>query len=624
MSAPLIRTLAEVEAFERVPLAQRAHGWTLPEVLAQGASLDPDAIALYYLLNADPRETPLALSYAAFMDKARQTANLLRRLFGGGEGVVGVLLPVVPENYFVLAGGPFAGIVCPVNWAMQPPQIAGVLNSAKAQVLVCLGPTPGFDIWETAREALALTPGIRHVLQVRGPGGTVDADRDFAALIARERADALDFERTLEPDDTAIYCPTGGTTGLPKLARLTHRGIAYKCHAFDWIHQQGPGDVVFAGTPLFHSGGIVKRTFKTLAHGVTMVVVSPHGFRSPGSRENFWKLVERYRATELSVPPTLMADLINRPTGGADLSSLKKYATAGGAGLPVATARAFEEKFGVIVLANYGLTENTTSATLSPRGVEPRHGASGIRVPYTQVKTVLVDRQGAYVRDGAPGEAGVIAVKGPGVIPGYVDEAQNRGLFFPEGWLNTGDLGRFDADGYLWVSGRLKDLIIRGGHNIEPRVIEDTLLRHRAVELAAAVGRPDGYAGELPVAYVQLKSGATASAEEIRLFARERIPERGTAPADVYILERLPLTDVNKISKAPLRCDAARRAFCAALEGLPAGVCASVEVSEIQGSGMRARIALSSPAGCRDAAAEARARQIMDGYTTGYEVAWRG
>jgi fatty-acyl-CoA synthase len=306
------------------------------------------------------------------------------------------------------------------------------------------------------------------------------------------------------------------------------------------------------------------------------------------------------------------------------LSSLKPYATTGGAGLPVATARAIEEKLGVRVLGNYGLTENTTSVTLSPRGVEPRYGASGIRVPYTQVKTVVLDRTGAYVRDGAQGEAGVIAVKGPGVISGYVDERQDRGLFFPGGWLNTGDIGRLDADGYLWVTGRVKDLIIRGGNNIDPRVIEDTLLQHRAVELAAAVGRPDAYAGELPVAYVQLKPGAGASADEIKAFARARIPERGTAPADVYIIDKVPLTDANKIFKTSLRCDAAQRAFSAALEGLAAGVSVSVEVYEVPAGGMRARLTLASCAGGRDSAAEVKAREIMDAYTMGYDVVWRG
>jgi len=613
---PLIRTLADVEAFERVPLEERASAWTVHEVVAQGASLDPGAAALHYLLNADPSEEPLTVTFAQFVGKMHQSANLLRRLFGGAEGVAGVLLPLVPENYFLLAGAPAAGILCPVNWALKPPQIAAILNTARADVLITLGPTPGFDIWETSLEVLKLAPRIKRVIQVRGPQGTVDADKDFNALIARECEDKFDFERNLRPEDYAIYCPTGGTTGIPKLAKLSHRSIAYKCHAFAWVLGHGPGDVIFAGIPLFHSGGIVSRTLSPISRGITSVIVSPHGFRAPQSRENFWKLVERYRVTEVVAPPTMLAALIARPTGGADLSTLKKYANTGSSGLPAATARAFEEKFGVRLLANYGLTENTASAALSPRWGEPRYGASGIRLPYTSIKTVVVDRSGAYVRDGAEGESGVIAVKGPGVISGYVDESLNSGLFFPGGWLNTGDLGHIDADGYLWVTGRIKDLIIRGGNNIDAGLIDDTVLQHPAVELAAAVGKPDAYAGELPVVYVQLKPGARASAEEIRQFARTKIPERGAAPAEVYVIAKMPLTDVGKIFKPPLRRDAAQRAFSEAFAA--AELKAEIQVSEDPASGMRVRIRLISP-GSQDA--EARVRRIMDTYTMVYEFA---
>ncbi len=615
---PLIRNLADVEAFERMPLGERAGEWTVQAVVERGARLNPGAAALHYLLDADPEETPLTFSFAQLMGKMHQTANALRRLFGGGEGVVGVLLPLVPENYFMLAGASAAGVMCPVNWALKPPQIAAILNAARAEVLVTLGPTPGFDIWETSLEVLKLAPRIRHVVQVRGPRGTVDAAKDFTALIARERDDVFDFERKLDPDDTAIYCPTGGTTGVPKLAKLSHRGIAYKCHAFAWVLGHGPGDVLFAGIPLFHSGGIISRTLSPMSCGITNVIVSPHGFRAPGSRENFWKLVERYRVTEVVAPPTMLAALIARPTGGADLSSLKKYANTGSSALPAATARAFEEKFGVRLLANYGLTENTASAALSPRGGEPRYGASGIRLPYTDIKTVAVDRHGVYVRDGAPGESGVIAVKGPGVVSGYVDESLNRGLFFPGGWLNTGDLGHIDADGYIWVTGRIKDLIIRGGNNIDASVIDDAVLQHPAVELAAAVGKPDAYAGELPVVYVQLKPGAGASSDEIREFAREKITERGAAPVEVYVIPRIPLTEVGKIYKQPLRRDAAQRAFSEALTA--ANLKVQVEITEDPAVGMRARVRL-DPASAGEPDAEARVRNIMDAYSTVYEVA---
>ena len=600
MTQPLIRTIADVAEIERVPLEARAKEWTIHEVVAKGAAYDPSAPALHYIQDGDPAEVPVTISFAELLRRATQTANLLRRLYGGRDGVCGVLLPMVPENYYLLCGAPAAGILAPVNWALKPEVIAAILTAAKAEVLVAMGPTQGFDIWETTQAVLELCPGIKHAL----------THEEFARALDGEKGDGFDFARSFAPDDTAIYCPTGGTTGTPKLAKLTHRGIAYKCHAFQWVLGHGPGDVIFAGTPLFHSGGIVSRTLSPVSCGVTNVIVSPHGFRSQKSRDNFWKLVERYKITEVVAPPTMLAALISKPVGDADISTLKPYANTGSSGLPAATAKAFQQKFGITLLANYGLTENTASAALSPRGVEPRYGASGIRIPYTQIKTVVVDRAGNYVRDGAPGEAGVIAIKGPGVVSGYADDALTAKLFFPDGWLNTGDLGRIDADGYIWVTGRVKDLIIRGGNNIDASVIDDTLLKHPAVELAAAVGKPDAYAGELPVGYVQLKPDAAASADEIKEFARANIPERGAAPVEVIVVDRMPLTDVGKIFKPPLRRDAAERAFTEALAALPA----TVAVSDDPARGLVARVTLA------DAAKTADARAIMERYTIPFEI----
>ena len=610
MTEPVVRTIADVAEIERIPLASRAGEWTMYDVAAKGAAFNPKAAMLHYILDGDPAEIPLTVSFADYMAKIHQTANMLRRLYGGRDGVVGVMLPMVPENYYLLVAGPSAGILSPVNWALKAPVIAAIMNMAKAEVLVTLGPTPGFDIWETAQEVIKLCPGIKHVIQVQGPGGTVDPDKDFAALIAKEQSGGFSFARAYTPDDTAVYCPTGGTTGTPKLAKLSHRGIAYKCHAFKWVLGHGPGDVIFAGTPLFHSGGIVSRSMSPISCGITNVIVSPHGFRSQKSRDNFWKLIERYKITEVVAPPTMLAALISKPVGDADVSTLKPYANTGSSGLPAATAKAFEDKFGITLLSNYGLTENCASAALSPRGVPPRYGASGIRIPYTQIKTVIVDARGEYVRDGKPGESGIIAMTGPAVISGYVDPSLDAKLFFPDGWLNTGDLGRIDEDGYIWVTGRVKDLIIRGGNNIDANVIDDTLLKHEAVELAAAVGKPDAYAGEMPIAYVQLKPGATATAEEIKAFARENIPERGAAPAEVVVIDKIPLTDVGKIYKPPLRRDAAERAFAEALTGLPA----TVAVSDDPARGLLARVTLS------DRAQEKDVRAVMEKYTIPFEV----
>ncbi|MBT4688947.1 MAG: AMP-binding protein, partial [Rhodospirillaceae bacterium] len=168
------------------------------------------------------------------------------------------------------------------------------------------------------------------------------------------------------------------------------------------------------------------------------------------------------------------------------------------------------------------------------------------------------------------------------VTPGYVQEQYNADALLPDGWLNSGDLGRFDSAGRLWLTGRAKDLIIRGGHNIDPAVIEETLHQHPAVELAAAIGKPDSYAGELPIAYVQLKPGAQASAEALQAFAREHIPERAANPVNLFLLDVMPQTAVGKIFKPALRWDAIQRVFTELLT--PVAEAAGAEIAVAAGA----------------------------------------
>jgi fatty-acyl-CoA synthase len=215
----------------------------------------------------------------------------------------------------------------------------------------------------------------------------------------------------------------------------------------------------------------------------------------------------------------------------------------------------------------------------------------------------------------------VVLVKGPSITPGYVNPKYNTGIFTQEGWFNSGDLGRFDADGYLWLTGRVKDVIIRGGHNIDPSVIEETLLKHPEVLLAAAVSKPDSYAGELPVAYVQLIAGANVTAEQLREFAQAHIPERAAAPKEIVLVERMPLTDIGKPAKVKLRLDAARRAFTADLAGVAGPARVSVEMVSDPHKGNLALITVDA-ADERRQDIEARIRERMKYYPTPYAITW--
>ena len=248
------------------------------------------------------------------------------------------------------------------------------------------------------------------------------------------------------------------------------------------------------------------------------MLLCPAGFRTPGILDSFWKLAERWRATFFLGVPTVFSVLAQRPVD-ADLSTVR-YAVSGSAPLPRELFRTFEEKTGVRILEGYGQTESTCVISCNPPEGERRLGSVGPALPYTEAWPIRAS-------EGAGGEPefcevdeiGEIAVQGPNVCAGYVRDALNADLFAGGGWLRTGDLGRVDADGYLWITGRRRDLIIRSGHNLDPGDIEEALISHPAVAFSAAVGMPDAVAGELPVGFVELKEGVEADPEELRAYA---------------------------------------------------------------------------------------------------------
>jgi fatty-acyl-CoA synthase len=274
---------------------------------------------------------------------------------------------------------------------------------------------------------------------------------------------------------------------------------------------------------------------------------------------NFWKLVERFRATTFSGVPTIYAVLASLPLDGADISSLR-YAICGAAPLSQEVARCFEEASGIHLHEGYGLTEGACVSSCNPPLGERRLGTVGLRLPHQQMKTWQIDGAGNALAECADG-TGMIGIRGPNVFPGYLRDADNQGIWLKPGGLNTGDLGYVDKDGYLQLTGRAKELIIRGGHNIDPVMIEEALLKHPAIAIAAAVAQPDGHAGELPVAYVTLKPGSSITAEELLHQARELVPERAAVPVRIEMLGQMPLTAVGKIAKATLRMRAAEHVF---------------------------------------------------------------
>jgi fatty-acyl-CoA synthase len=575
---PVFATEADVRAFEQVPYADRIAAQSTYDAIKLGAAKNPDAPAIQFLPNADPADTPLVISHRDFVARVTQAANMFHALGAGGSDVVSFMLPLLPEAFITLFGAEAAGIANPVNPLLEPHQIAEILEAANTTILVALGPVPGTDIWKKVEQVRGKLKHLKAIVQVHGPGDPANKVYSFNDLIKQQPSDRLVSNRRISGEQTAAYFHTGGTTGTPKLVCHTHANQVYQAWACNLLLKSSPGTNLLFGMPLFHVGGSLTQALSSLAAGNCLVVLSPSGWRNPAAVRNIWGLVDRFKPQAFSSVPTVLAATFAIPPGNADLSSLQ-YAAGGGSAIPVAVGSAIEEKFKIPVIEVYGMTETSSVHTMAYLDRPIRLGSVGLPVPYSRVRIVKLDENDRVERDCEPDEIGVVLMAGPGVFGGYLNEVHNKNAFVDGIWVNSGDLGRLDKDGYLWITGRAKDLVIRGGHNIDPGPIEDILFQHPAVGFAAVVGQPDPYAGELPVGYVQLKPGASVEPGELEAWVRERTPERAAIPAQIIPIDPMPLTGVGKVFKPRLRWDAAQRVFAGVLAPLvERGINCQVEV----------------------------------------------
>jgi fatty-acyl-CoA synthase len=611
----------EVLQFEKTPYADRIAAASTYEAIKLGAAHDPDAPAIKFLANADPADPPLVISYRDFVGRVTQAANMFHALDVGKDDVVSFLLPLVPDAFVTLFGAEAAGIANPVNPLLEPHQIAEILQAAHTKVLVTLGPMPGTDIWQKVEQVRGKLKHLKAIVQL-GPGDAAAGIHSFGELIKAQPSDRLVSGRKISGGDVAAYFHTGGTTGTPKLVRHTHTNQVYQAWAVNLMLKSAPGRNLLFGMPLFHVGGSLTQALTTLTAGSCLVVLSPAGWRNPASVKNIWALIERYKPEAFSSVPTVLAAALGIPPDNADISSLK-FAAAGGSAIPVAIGSAIQEKFKLPVLEVYGMTETSSVHTIAFPARPIRLGSAGLPVPYSRVRIVKLDADGRYERDCATDEIGVVTMAGPGVFGGYLNDVHNKGAFVEAGWVNSGDLGRLDADGYLWITGRAKDLVIRGGHNIDPGPVEDIMFQHPAVTFAAVVGQPDAYAGELPVGYVQLRPGASVQPGELEAWVRERTPERAAVPVQVIPIDPMPLTGVGKVFKPQLRWDAASRVFANVLAPLrERGVDCKVKVGPHGSHGSIATVTIAGvPAEQHDALA-GEVQALLAPYVMRHEVKW--
>ncbi|MEQ8346205.1 MAG: AMP-binding protein [Sneathiellaceae bacterium] len=610
---PRIASLADIAALEALPFETVYPPGSVHDLLRRSAAAFGDRIALTYLPSGDPAEAPQQTGYAELLGLVTQAANLFRGLGVGRDSAVALLMPPVPDTHVALWGAEIAGRACPINFMLGTDHIVELVQAAGARVLVAFGPHPALEIWAKAEAVAARVPGL---VVLRGGG---DGPGSLRAALAGQRADGLDFAAP-GPADIAACFHTGGTTGAPKLAQHRHGNQVHTAISAAMLYDAGPQDVIVNGFPLFHVAGAFVYALSMFAVGARVVLPTALGLRDPAFMRNYWRFVEREGVTLLAAVPTIIATLLKTPVDGAEISSVRLLAT-GGSPLPGELAAAFEARFGVPVRNILGMTECAGVVSIEPFHGPRVPGSTGLRLPFSEVVALPLGPDGPDLAGRcAVGATGVIALRGPNVGPGYTDPARNAGTFAGDGWLISGDLGHVDAQGYVHVTGRAKDVIIRGGHNIDPATIEEALAAHPAVEICAAVGRPDTYAGELPVAFVTFKPGQSASEAALLAFLADRIPERPALPKQVTALDAMPLTPVGKIYKPALRLKAIEAVFGDLLAAALAGSGTRADVAGIdEGGRLSARLRLSG--GDRPAAEAAIAAALRD-LSVPYRAEW--
>jgi long-chain acyl-CoA synthetase len=357
------------------------------------------------------------------------------------------------------------------------------------------------------------------------------------------------YEGTVEPDQTPLLNPatlalliyTSGTTGVPKGVMLDHANIDAMVEMGRQALEVGPADRCLLILPLFHVNGIVVSVLMPLLVGASVVIAGRFDPRS------FFDLVEQERPSFFSAVPTIYSMLAALPDDVRPNTSSLRFGVCGAAPVSAELLTRFEARYGFPLVEGYGLSEGTCGSTINPVAGPRRAGTVGLPFPGQEVR--IVDADGSEV---APGMDGEVVVRGPNVMRGYLGRPDETARAVVDGWLHTGDVGRLDAEGYLTLVGRSKDMIIRGGENIYPKEIEDVLAGDPSVLEAAVIGVPDEKWGEVVVAYVQPRPGSTVDPSALKALCTRSLTGY-KRPTAFFVVEAIPKNAVGKIDKASLR-----------------------------------------------------------------------
>jgi fatty-acyl-CoA synthase len=561
-------------------------------------------LAQVYLASGDPTGDSAEMSFAALAKAIRARATALAQLGIGRGDRVSLMTPQGLTSYATLIGTMVAATAAPLNYFLEADALIRLIRAARSRALLV---SRTFDDDASAASKVHAIKAAIPELQIiaYGEGPPVPGSDDLEAAMG-DGSDWLSAHSDGDPDRVVACFHTGGTTGRPKLVPHTERMYVAMLKASAVTMGTVPGSRMLAGLPLFHTSGALQTGLVPLLNACGIVIPSSRGFRAPEVIPNYWNYVSRFQINIGSSVPTILMALAGI-TPATDISCLRRV-LCGAAPLPLATIQAIQRATGGAgVLEGWGMTETCGFSVLNPEG-KTKVGSVGIPFEGVEAQVRAVGEDASQTAELPVDTVGELVVRGSIVIKAYADDRPDS--FTPDGWLRTGDLARKDADGYLWIVGRLKDLIIRSGHNIDPMIIEGPAYEHPAVQLAAAVGRPDRYAGELPILFVQLREGTRADAEEIREFVAVRVHERAAAPKAVFIIKTMPLTGPGKIYKVALRYEATRATLQADVDAaLGANNGVEVKVVEDSKSGIAVRLG-----GSASTTVRAGALAVLGGY----------
>jgi long-chain acyl-CoA synthetase len=490
---------------------------------------------------------PTRLTYRQVDAAANQVANLLvaRGIRPGDK--VALSCPNLPYFPIVYYGALKAGaVVVPLNVLLKAREIGYHLGDADVKAYFCFEGTPELPMAAEGHAALQKAPAVEHFFVITAdptaPSPIAGTETLGQALARMSPA----FESVVrEPGDTAVILYTSGTTGQPKGAELSHANTMMNVVANNRLfHSEPATDSHVVCLPLFHTFGATVQMHAGFSMAATLHLVPRF---DPSAVID---LMQRETITFFAGVPTMWWGLLNALSDDVDVRRIAdnlRIGISGGAALPVEILTRVKDNFGVDVLEGYGLSETSPVATFSDRRREPRPGSIGVPIWGVELKLINPDWSEVTGID----EVGEIAVRGHNVMKGYYGRPDATAEVIKDGWFRTGDLARRDADGYYYIVDRAKDLIIRGGFNVYPREIEEVLVTHPAVSLAAVVGVPHDSHGEEIKAFVIPEPGATLTAEELVAWCRDQVASY-KYPRIIELVTSLPMTATGKILKREL------------------------------------------------------------------------